>query len=275
MTGPRTMASLAVDALRQLVGKSRPVSLVVQPRPRIGVVTGHALFVDDSSKVLVRRTVIAGAHCPDATLFRIPADRQLDEPAIGISMKERSRVVARTDDEIRRQLEDIGFPVVDSKLMSPLSEDPVVLCDRVVALRRIVMETNRFGGPSVIGPDPGERTSHSSETKGAGDLAVTACTLRRIDVRVSRLGMRRFAWRARFHRAAATSRTDADQRERRNEPDNVRSRQAQDAPYGCLRVVFQLFQKMKVPRLVAVMISGAPSLLRSTAATFEPTPERL
>ncbi len=38
---------------------------------------------------------------------------------------------------------------------------------------------------------------------------------------------------------------------------------------------FHLFQKMKVPRLVPVMISGALSLFRSTTATCEPTPDRL
>ena len=35
------------------------------------------------------------------------------------------------------------------------------------------------------------------------------------------------------------------------------------------------FQKMNVPRSVEVMMSGAPSWLRSTAMKWEPTPERL
>ena len=41
------------------------------------------------------------------------------------------------------------------------------------------------------------------------------------------------------------------------------------------RAPFHWFQKMNVPSFVPVMISGAPSLFRSTAATCEPTPDRL
>jgi len=196
VSAPWTMASLAVDALRQLVGKSRPVSLVIQPRSRIGVVTGHALFVDDSSKVLVRRTVIAGAHRPDATFFRIPADGQLDEPAIGISMKERPRVVTRTDDEIRRQLEGVSLPIVESELMPSLIQDSVAPRNGVITLRRLVMQADRFGGPRLIRFDSGERAPHSGEKERARNLRVTARTLRRIDVRVCWLGgVRRFCWR--------------------------------------------------------------------------------
>lgn len=44
---------------------------------------------------------------------------------------------------------------------------------------------------------------------------------------------------------------------------------------ACVNYFFQLFQKIYVPRLVEVIISGFLSPLRSTSATCDPMPDRL
>src|SRR4029079_14847648 len=95
--------------------------------------------------------------------------------------------------------------------MAPLVKGSVALHDRVIALRRLVMEADRFCDPQLIWREPRKRAAHSGEAERPRDFLVTARTRRRIDVHIRR-ARRRFGCWLRVRRGTAASRTDRNDR---------------------------------------------------------------
>ncbi len=137
---PRTMATLAVDALgKWCVAEPRAGAVIFDERTWVAVVTRHAPRIDDPPEVHVGGAVVARAHRPIAAAFGVPADRQLHEAAVRTAMQERARVIARPDDVVRLELEHIGFFSAKTDLMASLVELSVALNHRVVPVRRLVI----------------------------------------------------------------------------------------------------------------------------------------
>src|SRR5919198_3663770 len=100
-----------------------------------------AAFVDNATKVEVRRPIVARTHGPMTTTIRIPAHRQLQQPAVGRAVHERSRMIAGADHVFGGELDDIGFRAAESSLMTPLQECAAALDNGVMTIRRGVIET--------------------------------------------------------------------------------------------------------------------------------------
>ena len=73
---PRTMATLAVDALGKCVAEPRAAAVIFDRTLRwVAVVTRHAPRIDDPPEVHMVGAVVPRAHRPIAAAFGVPADR--------------------------------------------------------------------------------------------------------------------------------------------------------------------------------------------------------
>ena len=119
----RSVASLAIDALRKRLGKDHFPVLDVFERLgnfRIGVVTEHALVVHRAYRARIVRLIVPGTHVPVASLFRIPAQGQLLQRVPAGEVKIRLGMVSRAHHEIGLFFVDVGLLPVESDLPPPL-----------------------------------------------------------------------------------------------------------------------------------------------------------
>src|ERR1700704_2074829 len=100
----------------------------------------HAIFIDEPAEIHVCGTVVAGAHRPITAALGVPTHRHLQESPVGGTVKERSRVIARTYDVIGLKLEDVAVFAVESDLVTPLIEFPAALHHRVMTAGRFVKQ---------------------------------------------------------------------------------------------------------------------------------------
>ncbi len=193
---PGAMTALAIDAFGQRGRKRRTGPVVANGIPRIAVVARHTAVVDDATEVEVGRPVVAGTHRPLPAPFGVPAQRQLHQPAVGRAAHERPRVVAGTNHVVGSGLEDVHLGSAGPELVAALHQRPVALRDRVVTIRRGVVEApsrdsrQRSTGP---GRDLGERSGHAGQRIRTRDPAMAAGTRRRIGIAVA-AAVGAFAW---------------------------------------------------------------------------------
>ncbi len=69
------MTTLAIDPFRQVASESGSSPVVQELTARVAVMARHAPFVDDATKVEVRRPIVAGTHRPMTAAIRIPGHR--------------------------------------------------------------------------------------------------------------------------------------------------------------------------------------------------------
>ena len=124
------------------------------------------------------------AHRPDAALFRIPAQRQLDEGAAGGAVQIRAGVVAGADDVIDFQLFDILFLAAEADLPAALVEGAVAADHGVVGVGEGVVELVAFGVilHHVGGGGAIEGAAHAGLAIGLRDLGMAGGADARVDV---------------------------------------------------------------------------------------------
>jgi hypothetical protein len=122
MIATRAVASLAVNAFRDAPRKTRFAADPVGPRCdfRIPGVAEHALVQDLATEAGVVGSVVAWIHRPIAALFRVPGQRQLEDPAFWRPMQIRSRMVARPHHQINLFFDHVCFTTVETDLVAPL-----------------------------------------------------------------------------------------------------------------------------------------------------------
>jgi len=166
------MTTLAIDAFRQLASEFGSSPLVVDLTTRVAVMARQATVVDDAAEVEVRRPIVAGTHCPMTAPIRIPAHRELQQPAVRRAVHERARMISGADHVIGADLDDVGFFATECYLMTPLQECAAALDHRVMAIGGGVIET---GVRKAIGSNLRKRSSHARQFVSPGDVAVARC----------------------------------------------------------------------------------------------------
>jgi hypothetical protein len=141
MALPWTMTPLAVDPFRQRAAEFRPRPIVLDLISRVRVVTRQASLVDDAAKVEMGSSVVARTHRPVTATFGVPAHRQLQQPAIGRAVHERSCMIAGADHEVGGELGDIGFLAAKPYLVTPLQERAAAFDHRVIPIGRGMMDS--------------------------------------------------------------------------------------------------------------------------------------
>ena len=181
---PWSVAALTVDAFGQRQRKLGAVPVVLHSGPRVAVVTRHAVCIDDAAEILMCGTVVARAHRPETAAFGIPADGHLEEPAVGLAVEKRLRVVAGAHHVRRFHFDDIGFFAVEADFVTPLHQ-------RAAAVEHIVVPSGRCMLQAVAGLEVGdslrrfglrERTGHAGQRVRARDLRMTHRAARRIGI---------------------------------------------------------------------------------------------
>jgi hypothetical protein len=160
---------LAINAFGQATRKlgSRPV--VVNLAARVGVVARHAPFVDDPTKVEMIAPIVPGAHRPTTAAVGIPAHRQLQQAVVRRAVDVGPRMIARADHVISAELDLVRVRATESDLMTPLHDCAVALEDRVMTIRRGVIEASMG---HVVGSNLRQRSRHAGQCVGCGNAAV-------------------------------------------------------------------------------------------------------
>ena len=98
----RTVATLAVDAVRDLAGEDGPPARPVASGGHIGVpvVAEHAVVGDHPLEAVMVRPVVPRAHSPDSAVLRVPSQRKLNQLSGRGHVYEASRMVARAHHEV-------------------------------------------------------------------------------------------------------------------------------------------------------------------------------
>src|SRR6188508_1952168 len=102
MSAPGSVAPLAVDTLGKGSWKYRLCAAGVGSFGNlwVAIVAEHALEGDPAPEVLMVGAVVARIHRPITALFRVPADWQLNNTAIGLLTQIRSGMISRTHDKV-------------------------------------------------------------------------------------------------------------------------------------------------------------------------------
>src|SRR5215467_11492027 len=121
MTSARSMATPAIDALREFVVKDRlgPGRLIRLRNAGISVVAENAFIGKEPPCRRVPR-IEARAHPPSSTVFRIPAKRQFDQRAARRPVEIRTGVIARAQYVVDRQFFHIGLFPIETNLPAAL-----------------------------------------------------------------------------------------------------------------------------------------------------------
>src|ERR1051326_8636665 len=141
MLPARTVAPLAVDALRKRLGKSWLVIRGSRPvRLGISIVAKQAVGSDRPLEILLVRPIISGTHGPIPALFRIPAQRKFDDFTSGALVQVGASVIAGADHVIDPPFDPVGFFSLVPDLMTFLVPLAAMPHDRIVALRSAMVQ---------------------------------------------------------------------------------------------------------------------------------------
>src|SRR2546426_2389357 len=102
MSAARSMAPLAVDALRDFSGKCRIASsaIGILRECRVCVMAEEAFLGNLATKVRLIRPVVARVHAPVTAVFGIPTYRKFDQLLLFVKMQVSAGVIARAEDII-------------------------------------------------------------------------------------------------------------------------------------------------------------------------------
>src|SRR5947209_20599975 len=130
------MAALAVDAFGKVAAKNGLGARRVVPgwNLRVSIVAKNALVGHEPPRDRMPR-IESGAHRPVAALFRVPAERQLDECSASSALEIGTGVVTRTKDVVDPGLLDVSFFPAETDLPAPLVISAVANNHRVMRVR--------------------------------------------------------------------------------------------------------------------------------------------